>query len=90
MTTTSILKGCVACHGPLDEQGNCYVCDFNGDEPADTTSTAYPETYEVTVWNTINGDIEAKLWDAEWSEVEELLEWYSDGPWLVDTEVNGQ
>lgn len=35
-------------------------------------------TYEITVWNMINGDIEAKYWEATESEMDDILEQYFD------------
>lgn len=44
------------------------------DEPEDGP------TYDVTVWNTMNGDIVKKLWSASQAELDELQEQFEDEP----------
>jgi len=38
------------------------------------------QTYEVTVWNDVTGDIVKKLWDANANEVEDVREQFEDEP----------
>lgn len=38
-------------------------------------------TYEVEVWNIVEGDLVKKLWEATWEEAEALREQYADEPW---------
>lgn len=42
-----------------------------------------PRTFQVTVWNTIDGDIVKKLWEASIDEVNEVEEQYSDEPFMM-------
>lgn len=45
--------------------------------------------YEVTVWNTIEGDIVKKLWEATEDELGEIEDWYADEPFhevVIDRE----
>jgi hypothetical protein len=38
------------------------------------------KTFDVTVWNTLDGDIVKKLWSATSAEVAEIEEQFSDEP----------
>lgn len=46
-------------------------------------SQAETEThYEITVWNTLSGDIERKWWNATEKDLDEAEEQFGDAPWL--------
>jgi hypothetical protein len=42
-----------------------------------------PRTFQVTVWNMMDGDIVKKLWEASIDEVSEVEEQYSDEPFMM-------
>ena len=45
--------GCVCCHGPTDENGNCYRCDWQkirGSPLTDLASTPTPPSIQVKDW----------------------------------------
>jgi hypothetical protein len=35
---------------------------------------------EISVWNTFEGDVVRKLWDASWDDYDDLIEQYEDEP----------
>lgn len=52
----------------------------NGRQEEDRLMDKELDLFEVTVWNITNGDIEEKMWEATWEEVEEMLDKYQDEP----------
>jgi hypothetical protein len=43
-------------------------------------------TYEVEVWNIVEGDVVKKLWHAKWADVEALQDQYDDPMYEVQVE----
>lgn len=35
---------------------------------------------EISVWNTFEGDVVRKLWDASWDDYDNLIQQYEDEP----------